>query len=67
MPCPVWEGDGLSACRHGARPRRWVVERATSWFNRCRKLLIRWEKKPQNYLALVHFAAAIVVWRALVG
>jgi hypothetical protein len=42
-------------------------ERSTSWFNRYRKLLIRWEKKPQNYLALVHLAAAIVVWRALVG
>src|SRR5262245_15268169 len=60
-------GEERRACRYGARPRRWVVERATSWFNRCRKLLIRWEKKPQNYLALVHFAAAIVVWRALVG
>jgi putative transposase len=60
-------GEERRACRPGARPRRWVVERATSWFNRCRKLLIRWEKKPQNYLALVHFAAAIVVWRALVG
>jgi putative transposase len=44
-----------------------VVERVTSWFNRCRKLLIRWEKKAQNYLALVHLAAAIIVWRALVG
>ena len=60
-------GEERRACRHGAQPRRWVVERATSWLNRCRKLLIRWEKKPQNYLALVHFAAAIVVWRALVG
>ena len=26
----------------------------------------RWEKKPQNYLALVQFAAVIIVWR-LVG
>ena len=60
-------GEERRACRRGTRARRWVVERATSWFNRCRKLLIRWEKKPQNYLALVHFAAAIVVWRGLVG
>jgi hypothetical protein len=29
-------------------------------------LLIRWEKKPQNYLALVQFAAMLIVWR-LVG
>jgi putative transposase len=37
-----------------------------SWFNRFRKLLIRWEKRPQNYLALVQFAAMLIVWR-LVG
>jgi putative transposase len=60
-------GEERRACRRGTRSRRWVVERTTSWFNRCRKLLIRWEKKPENYLALVHFAAAIVVWRGLVG
>jgi putative transposase len=60
-------GEERRACRRGTRPRRWVVERTTSWFNRCRKLLIRWEKKPQNYLALVHFAAALLVWRGLTG
>ena len=59
-------GEERRACRRGTRPRRWVVERTHSWFNRCRKLLIRWEKKPQNYLALVQFAATIVVFR-LVG
>ncbi len=30
------------------------------------KRLIRWEKKPQNYVALVQFAAVLIVWR-LVG
>ena len=60
-------GRERRACGRRTRARRWVFERATSWFNRCRKLLIRWENKPQNYLALVHFAAAIVVWRGLVG
>jgi hypothetical protein len=25
------------------------------------KPLIRWEKRPQNYLALVHFAAMLIV------
>jgi putative transposase len=56
-------GEERRACRRGTRPRRWVVERTHSWFNRCRKLLIRWEKKPQNYLALVQFAATIIVFR----
>ena len=59
-------GEERRACRGGTRARRWVVERTHSWFNRFRKLLIRWEKKPQNYLALVQFAAALIVWR-LVG
>ena len=53
-------------CRRDECARRWVVERTHSWFNRFRKLLIRWEKRPQNYLALVEFAAMLIVWR-LVG
>jgi putative transposase len=44
---------------HGT-PRRWVVERTNSWHNRFRALLIRWEIKPQNYLALVYLASALI-------
>ena len=29
--------------------RRWVVERTISWLNRCRAILIRWDKKTENY------------------
>ena len=43
--------------------RRWVVEVAHSFFNRFRKLLVRYEKKAANYLALVQFACAVIVWR----
>ncbi len=46
-------------------PRRWVVEVAHSWFNRFRRLLIRWEKKGQNYLALVQLAAVLIIYRKL--
>jgi putative transposase len=35
----------------GHRARRWVVERTHSWINRSRRLLVRWEKKAENYLA----------------
>src|SRR5262249_29536522 len=52
-------GEERRACERVSRERRWVVERVTSCFRRCRKLLIRWEKKAQNFLALVPFAAAI--------
>jgi putative transposase len=46
-----------------AKARRWLVERTHSWFNRCRSVLIRWTKKPANYLGLLHFACAIFCWR----
>jgi putative transposase len=41
--------------------RRWVVERTNSWHNRFRKLLIRYEKKSENYLALVCLACCIII------
>ena len=51
------------------KPRRWVVERVHSWINRFRRLLIRWEKKPQNYEAMLQFACGIIAWEqaALLG
>jgi transposase len=51
--------------RHaGAKARRWVVERTHSWLNRFRAVLIRWCKKPENYLATLHFALALITYRA---
>ena len=47
------------------RARRWVVERTHSWMNRFRRLLIRWEKKPENYLALIHLVCACIGIRAI--
>jgi putative transposase len=48
----------------GVRARRWVVERAHSWLNRFRRLLIRWDKKAENYLGFLHFACALLAFRA---
>jgi putative transposase len=45
--------------------RRWVVERTNSWHNRFRALKTRWEKKAENYEALVQFACAIITSRFL--
>jgi len=47
----------------GFKARRWVVERTHSWMNRFRRILIRWEKKPENYLALLHLVCAIITFR----
>ena len=45
------------------KARRWVVERTHSWMNRFRGVLIRWCKKPENYIAMLHFAFAIITYR----
>jgi putative transposase len=48
----------------GFRARRWMVERTHSWMNRFRRVLIRWDKKVDNYLAFLHFACALIAFRA---
>ena len=45
------------------KARRWVVEVAHSWFNRFRKLLVRYEKLDRSFIALNHIAAAIMALR----
>ena len=45
-----------------AKARRWVVERTHSWMNRFRGILIRWNKKPENYIALLHLALAFIIY-----
>ena len=47
----------------GYRARRWVVERTTSWMNQFRRLRIRWEKKEENYLGMLHFACAWITYQ----
>jgi putative transposase len=47
--------------RHPAR--RWVVERTLSWTNDFRALRTRWAKKAVNWVAFIHFACALVLWR----
>ena len=48
----------------GHRARRWVVERSHSWMNRFRDVLIRWAKRADTYIALLHFACGFITWRA---
>ncbi len=48
----------------GFRARRWVVERTHGWLNRFRRILVRWDKSPENYIAFLHFACALIALRA---
>ena len=54
-------GEEKKAKEAGKKARRWVVERTHSWLNRYRRLLVRWEKKAQNYLAMLHLACALMI------
>ena len=43
--------------------RRWVVERTLAWLNKCRAILIRWNRKACNYLGLIKIACALIWYR----
>jgi putative transposase len=60
-------GEEAKPCERakGHKPRRWAVERTIGWLNRCRALLVRYDKKGENYLGLVQLACALLWWRRL--
>lgn len=45
------------------KARRLVVEVCHSWFNRLRKLLVRYEKLECSFVVLNHIAATIIAFR----
>jgi transposase len=63
-------GEGKKSVKKKRRrhhpTRRWVIERTNSWHNRFRKLLVRYEKKAENYLGSVHLSCCITVYRRII-
>lgn len=56
--------EKLDESRQRKHPaRRWVVERTLAWLSKCRAILVRYDKKAQNYLALLKFACALLWYR----
>lgn len=57
-------GEEAVLIRRRARfkARRWVAERTHSWMNRFRRILIRWEKKPENYVGMLHLSLAWIAF-----
>ena len=43
--------------------RRWVVERTLGWLSKRRAILVRYDKKPANYLGLLQLACALIWYR----
>ena len=39
-------------------------ERTHGWMNRFRRILVRWEKRADTYVALLHLVFALITWRA---
>ena len=58
--------ERIRKIKHTTTTKRWVVERTNSWHNRFRKLLIRYEKKSANYLALVQLACCLILYRRII-
>jgi putative transposase len=55
--------DGTGRKTHPAR--RWVVERTIAWLQRCRAILVRYDKKAENYEGLIQLACALLWFRRL--
>jgi len=49
----------------GHKPRRWVVERTLAWLCKCRAILVRYDKKDENFLGLLQLACALLWYRRL--
>jgi putative transposase len=47
------------------RARRWVVERTLAWLSKCRAILIRYDKKPENYKGIIQLACTLLWTRRL--
>lgn len=60
-------GEEAKPCdaEKGHKPRRWVVERTLGWLNKCRALLVRYDKNWENYLGLLQFACGLLWFRRL--
>lgn len=43
------------------RRRRWKVERLFAWCHNFRRLVTRWEHKPENFLGMWHLAAMLIL------
>ena len=42
-----------------------MVERTIAWLQKCRAILVRYDKKAENYEGLVALACALLWWRRL--
>ena len=67
--CPHRRGRKRPALQDGRKlrryKRRWIVERTIAWLQNFRRLVVRWERYPQMYLAFAHVACLLITLRQL--
>ena len=47
--------------------RRWKVERLFAWLGSFRRLVVRYERRVDNFLGFVHLACIVILLRQLLG
>jgi putative transposase len=62
---PVRKEKRSQGRRKGHKARRWVVERTLAWLCKCRGILVRYDKKDENFLGLIQLACALLWYRRL--
>ena len=62
---PRGEEKKLIEKNNGFKARRWIVELGHSWYNRFRKIHVRYEKEEVSFLGLVQLASAIIVFNRI--
>ena len=45
--------------------RRWKVERLFAWLQNYRRLVVRYERYPENFLGMLHLACCLILLRCL--
>lgn len=43
--------------------RRWRVERLFAWLHNFRRLVVRWERKTENFLAMLQLGCIVILLR----
>ena len=58
-------GEEKKLIEKGFKAKRWIVELGHSWYNRFRKIHVRYEKEEVSFLGLVQLASAIIVFNRI--
>lgn len=43
--------------------RRWKIERLFAWLNKYKRVLVRWDRLIEHFLAFIHLACAMILMR----